>query len=348
MRIALDAMGGDHAPEATIAGAAQALADIVGIDLVLVGHQERLKPLLKEHRLLRHPRVELIHADEVVAMDELSTAAIRGKKNASITVAAELVKEGRADALVSAGHTGAAVAATTVKLRPLPGVERPAIATIMPAVGGHFILIDAGATIDCKPIHLAQFAVMGEVYAKLALGIHNPSIGLLSVGGEDVKGNELTKETFKRLSEMPINFAGNVEGNDIFIRSTDVIVCDGFVGNVLLKASESMAVAVMHWLKEALSKNPFRITGAMLAKNAFRELKEIGDADEIGGAPLLGLNGICIIGHGSSSPKAIRNAIRVAQNSVKHHVGEQIRERIAACGIAIPAPKPTASKAATP
>jgi len=338
MRIALDAMGGDYAPAATVAGAAQALADFAGIDLVLVGHQERLAPLLKEHGLTRHPRLEVVHAEEVVGMDEHSTAAIRGKKQASITVAAELVKAGRADALVSAGHTGAAVAATTVKLRLLPGVERPAIATIMPAVGGHFILVDAGATIDCKPIHLAQFAVMGEVFARHALGIPRPRIGLLSVGGEDVKGNELTKEAFKLLSGMPVAFSGNVEGNDIFIRSTDVIVCDGFVGNVLLKAAESMAQAVMHWLKEALSKNPFRITGAMLAKEAFRELKEIGDAEEIGGAPLLGVNGSCIIGHGSSSPKAIRNAIKVAQGSVQHRVGEQIRERIAACGIALGKP----------
>lgn len=335
MRIALDAMGGDFAPGIAIAGAAQALADFAGIDLVLVGHQDRLAPLLKKHGLVRHPRVELVHAEEVVEMNDASTTAIRSKKNSSITVAAELVKAGRADALVSAGHTGAAVAATTVKLRTLPGVGRPAIAAIMPAVGGHFILIDAGATIDCKPIHLAQFAVMGEVFAKFALGIAKPRIGLLSVGGEDVKGNELTKEAFKLLTGMPIDFVGNVEGSDLFIRPTDVIVCDGFVGNVLLKASESMATAVMHWLKEALNKNPFRITGAMLAKEAFRELKEIGDAEEIGGAPLLGLNGSCIIGHGSSSPKAIRNAIKVAQGSVKHRVNEQIEARIAECGIAI-------------
>jgi glycerol-3-phosphate acyltransferase PlsX len=220
-------------------------------------------------------------------------------------------------------------------MRMLPGVDRPGIAIIMPAVQGSFILIDAGANIDSKPVNLAQYAVMGKVFARLAFSTLRPRIGLLSVGEEDSKGNDLTKETFKLLSEMPVNFIGNVEGNALFNKAADVVVCDGFVGNILLKSTESMAKAAMYWMKEAFTKNPLRKTGAILLKNAFRELKAIGDSEEYGGARLLGVNGICIIGHGSSSAKAIRNAIRVAEESVKFGINRHITRDIAEAGIDI-------------
>lgn len=336
MKIAVDAMGGDYAPGVVIEGVLLALQEIPGLQLVLVGHQEKLSFYLEKAGLINHPQVELVHAEQVVEMSDHSTDSIRSKKHSSITVCADLVKAGRADAIVSAGHTGAAVAATKVRLRTLEGVDRPALATAMPAVGGKNILIDVGANTDCTPINLAQFAVMGELYAQLTFGLERPRIGLLSVGGEDVKGNDLTKEVFKILSSMPINFVGNVEGHDIFHKSTcDVIVCDGFTGNSILKASEGLARATYHWLKEAFTRNPIRQTGAFLAKEAFRDLKKISDSEEFGGAPLLGIRGVCIIGHGASTPKAIKNAIRLADTYLKHGLTDRIVKRINECGIAI-------------
>lgn len=336
MKIAVDAMGGDYAPGVVIEGVLLALQEIPGLQLVLVGHQEKLSFYLEKAGLINHPQVELVHAEQVVEMSDHSTDSIRSKKHSSITVCADLVKAGRADAIVSAGHTGAAVAATKVRLRTLEGVDRPALATAMPAVGGKNILIDVGANTDCTPINLAQFAVMGELYAQLTFGLERPRIGLLSVGGEDVKGNDLTKEVFKILSSMPINFVGNVEGHDIFHKSTcDVIVCDGFTGNSILKASEGLARATYHWLKEAFTRNPIRQTGAFLAKEAFRDLKKISDSEEFGGAPLLGIRGVCIIGHGASSPKAIKNAIRLADTYLKHGLTDRIVKRINECGIAV-------------
>ena len=336
MKIAVDAMGGDYAPGVVIEGILLALQEIPGLQLVLVGHQEKLSFYLEKAGLSNHPQVELVHAEQVVEMSDHSTDSIRSKKHSSITVCADLVKAGRADAIVSAGHTGAAVAATKVRLRKLEGVDRPALSTAMPAVGGKNILIDVGANTDCTPINLAQFAVMGELYAQLTFGLERPRIGLLSVGGEDVKGNDLTKEVFKILSSMPINFVGNVEGHDIFHKSTcDVIVCDGFTGNSILKASEGLARATYHWLKEAFTRNPIRQTGAFLAKEAFRDLKKISDSEEFGGAPLLGIRGVCIIGHGASTPKAIKNAIRLADTYLKHGLTDRIVKRINECGIAI-------------
>lgn len=336
MKIAVDAMGGDYAPGVVIEGVLLALQEIPGLQLVLVGHQEKLSFYLEKAGLINHPQVELVHAEQVVEMSDHSTDSIRSKKHSSITVCADLVKAGRADAIVSAGHTGAAVAATKVRLRTLEGVDRPALATAMPAVGGKNILIDVGANTDCTPMNLAQFAVMGELYAQLTFGLERPRIGLLSVGGEDVKGNDLTKEVFKILSNMPINFVGNVEGHDIFHKSTcDVIVCDGFTGNSILKASEGLARATYHWLKEAFTRNPIRQTGAFLAKEAFRDLKKISDSEEFGGAPLLGIRGVCIIGHGASSPKAIKNAIRLADTYLKHGLTDRIVKRINECGIAV-------------
>ena len=329
MIVAVDAMGGDYAPSVVVEGVAQALTEFPKIEeIVLVGHLGKLAYHLEMHGLADHPRVSKVHAEDVVEMSDSSTVVLRSKKNSSMTVCAKLLKEGRVQAVVSAGHTGAAVASTKVLVRTLPGIDRPAIAATLPAQNGHFIVVDAGANTDCKPINLAQFALMGEAYARYFFGIERPRIGLLSVGGEDVKGNDLTKEAFKLLSSMPIDFVGNVEGDNIFERVCDVVVCDGFMGNVLLKGSEGLAKAVLHWMKDVFSRNPMRMTGAILAKNAFRDLKAIGDADEFGGAPLLGLNGTCIIGHGSSSPKAVKNAIKVACDFVECRLNDRIVNRI--------------------
>ena len=335
MRIAVDGMGGDYAPSVVIEGVAFALKDFSDIEISLVGHEKRMSFYLEKQGLSNHPRLKVVHAEQVVSMDEPATVAIRGKKDSSITVCAKMVRKGEADAIVSAGHTGAAVVASKVKVRMLPGIERPAIAAIMPAIEGRWILIDAGANTDCKAYNLAQFALMGEAYSRFAFGVKSPKIGLLSVGGEDMKGNDLTKETFKILSKMPINFAGNVEGRDVFTHGADVVVCDGFVGNVLLKSSESLAMATMHWMKDVFKKNAFRMTGAILARNAFRDLKAISDFEEYGGAPLLGLKGACVIGHGSSSAKAVRNAIKVAAEFIKFGINDQIIKRITESGVVI-------------
>lgn len=328
MKIAVDAMGGDYAPSVVIEGITAALYDFPDCELVVVGHLGKISYYLEKYGIEDHPRIKTVHAEEVVEMSEPAINALRSKRNSSITVCAKLLRDGAVDAIVSAGHTGAAVASTKIICKTLPGIERPAIAALLPAQHGKYILIDSGANSDCEPENLAQFALMGEAYAKFIFGLEKPRIGLLSVGEEDYKGNELTKATFKILSEMEINFVGNVEGNTIFENVADVVVCDGFTGNILLKGSEGLAKATMHWMKDIFSKNPIRITGAMLARNAFRELKEIGDAEELGGAPLLGINGICIIGHGSSTPKAVRNAIRVACDFLRFNINEKITRRI--------------------
>ncbi|NOY80794.1 MAG: phosphate acyltransferase PlsX [Kiritimatiellaeota bacterium] len=332
--IAVDAMGGDFAPGAVVEGVDLALRSVSGIrKLLLVGDERVVQRELGRIRRNGDPRIEVVHAPEVVQMDEPAITALRGKRQASITVAVNLVREGRADAVVSAGHTGAAVAATVVRLRTLPGVERPGIATVFPSPSGPFVLLDAGANVDAKPEHLVDYAIMGDVYARHILRFEAPRVGLLSVGTEDAKGNDLTKQAFKQLAALPgITFAGNVEGSDLFAGSVDVVVCDGFVGNVVLKCSEGLAKAFGKFLKVLLQKNPVRKAGALLSKNAFREFKILCDAEQYGGAPLLGVNGVCIIGHGSSSPMAICNALRVAAESVDHRLNDRIVRRLGELG----------------
>ncbi len=328
-RIAVDVMGGDNAPRIAIEGIALALEDFSHIDkIVAIGHLQKIAHYLEAYELTDHPCLELVHADEVVEMHEPSTFALRQKKHSSITVAAQLMKEGKIDAIFSAGHTGAAVAASTIITRTLPGVDRPAIATLLPGKNGLFVLADAGANVDCKPENLAQFALMAETYSSFMFGIENPRIGLLSVGGEDSKGNDLTKETFKILEKMSINFIGNVEGNTMFDNIADVVVCDGFIGNVVLKTAEGLAKATNKWMKDAFSKNAFRMTGAILAKNAFRDLKGMCDAEAFGGAPLLGVNGVCVIGHGSSTARAVCNGIKVASEMLSFGANEKIVTKV--------------------
>ena len=331
MRLAIDVMGGDFAPHEIISGVKLALTDFPEIKkFLLVGDQNCVQQSLVRNNLSEsNSRLRLVHASQVVKMNEPSATAVRAKRDSSITVAAKLMKNKRAEAVVSAGHTGAAVASTVVTNRMLSGIDRPGIASVFPAPRGSFIMLDIGANVDCKPIHIAQYAIMGDVYARTLFHIKKPEVGILSIGGEDEKGNELTKESYKILRSLPINFVGNVEGHDLFTNKVDVVLCDGFVGNVVLKCCESLAKAISGILRENLKKSPVRMAGAFLSKNAFKELKELTDHEEYGGAPLLGINGICIIAHGSSSAKAIRNAIRVARDMLLNNYNERISNRIA-------------------
>jgi phosphate acyltransferase len=330
MIIAVDAMGGDNAPDVVIEGLAQALDEYKNIDKVLlVGDIEKVKPFLVTHQLTDHSKIELVQASQVVEMHEPSTLALRGKKDSSITVCTNLAKEGKVDAVVSAGHTGAAVASSVVRMRNLPGVERPGIVTPFPTPDGEFVLVDAGATPECTPSNLVQFAIMGNIYAEKILKINNPRVGLLSNGEEESKGNELTKATFKLLKETNnINFIGNIEGKEVFDNKVDVVVCDGFTGNVVLKFSQGLAKGLFKILRSKLESNPKRKVGALLAKNAFKEVKASSDHAEYGGAPLMGVNGVCIIGHGSSCPKGIKNALRVATEFIEFEINSEVIERI--------------------
>jgi glycerol-3-phosphate acyltransferase PlsX len=330
MRIALDAMGGDNAPAATIAGACEALKKFADIEIILVGDPARIEKELTILDAAPIPKRLTIHAaSQVVDMADSATDALRRKKDSSISRACDLLAEGGAEALVSAGHTGAFVAASKVKLRMLPGVDRPGIASVMPTETSQFLLLDAGANPDCTPLHLLQFGIMGSVYSREVLGRKNPRVGLMSIGSEASKGNELTREAYKELAQANINFIGNVEGHDLFTKPVDVVVCDGFVGNVLLKTSESLAHAIFAWLKRELTKDLRRQLGAHLAKDAFVAIRRKTNAEEYGGQPLLGVNGICIKAHGNSSPKAIRNAIRVAREAVTQKVNPSIVDEIA-------------------
>lgn len=324
MKIAVDAMGGDYAPGVVIEGLALTVQEYPDYDFILVGHKEKVEFYLEKYGLAGNPHITVHHAETVCEMSDPSAIALRGKKNSSITTCARLLKDGLVDAMVTPGHTGATVAATKVILRTLPGVDRPALGANMPNQTGRFLLMDAGANPDCTALNLEQFAIMGEIYAQYLFKKDRPTVGLLSVGGEDIKGCDLTKEAFKRLERLPINFIGNVEADTVFEGGTDVLVSDGFAGNVLLKCAEGLAKSTFVWLKRVLKKNTLRYVWAMMAQNVFRELKAFGDADNVGGAPLLGINGICIIGHGSSNPKAVLNAIRVAAECVNFRLNEKI------------------------
>jgi len=325
MKIALDAMGGDSAPASTLAGAWEALRKYSDIEIVLVGDHARIEQEL--HALgawPMHKRFSILHASQVVDMCDNATDAVRRKKDSSISRAMELLARGGADALVSAGHTGALVTAATIRLRMLPGVERPGIAAIMPSNDSFFLVLDAGANVDCTPEHLLHYGIMGSVYSREVLKCKNPRVGLMNIGKEPNKGNDLTKAAYKLLSSAPINFIGNVEGHDLFDEGIDVVVCDGFVGNVMLKTAERLAKAISGWLRSEIQKNPMRAAGGMLARSAFSSVKRRTSAEEYGGQPLLGVNGICIKAHGNSSPKAIKNAIRVAREAVTQKVNPSI------------------------
>ena len=325
MKIALDAMGGDKAPASIIEGARDALRKNQEIErLFLVGPGIRIRDGAAQIGL-SDPRVEFIEAPEVIEMHEPGAKAIRRKKNSSISIATDLVKAGDADAVVSAGNTGAMVAAATLKLRLLDGVERAGIASPLPNEHGICNILDSGANPEAKPRHLVQYALMGTAFARHVLGVDEPAVGLMSNGEEDEKGTAFTKETLALLRETKgINFIGNVEGHDLFETKLDVVLCDGFTGNVVLKSVEATAKAVAKWLKIELTRSPLRSLGAAMSRGAFAALKKKSSYETYGGSPLLGVRGVVIIAHGSSSALAIRNAIRVACESVSHEVNPHI------------------------
>ncbi len=329
MKIALDAMGGDHAPANIIHGAVLALNEFPHISrLFLTGDTPRIEAELRKHGC-NDSRIEILHTTQVVGMDDSGLDAVRKKKDSSVSRAVDLVKEGHAEAIVSAGHTGAAVTASLIKLRTLPGVERPAIASIMPSLGKHWVLIDAGANPDAEPAHIVQNAIMGAAYARRVLGRENPEIGLMSNGTEEEKGNAATKETRTLLRAIPwLNFRGNVEGHDLFNDPPDVIVCDGFVGNILLKTCEAMAHAMFSMIKTEIHSSLRTKIGGLLAKPAFKRIHTKTNADEYGGMPLLGLNGITIISHGGASALAIKNALRMACETIRLEVNPHIIQAV--------------------
>ena len=327
MRIAVDAMGGDGGVPVNIEGAIAAAREY-GLDVILVGEQTTIERELARHRVGKLP-ITVRHASQVVEMGEQPSHALRRKRDSSMRVAASLVRDGEASAFISAGNTGAAMAIAMFTMGVLPGVDRPAIAVVLPNKRGRTILLDVGANIDPKPWHLAQYAVMGHIYARDILGSVEPRVGLLSVGEEEGKGNELVREVFKRLEESPINFVGNVEGRDVFNGNADVVVTDGFTGNVCLKVSESLADMLIHFLREEMSRSLSTKLAALLVRPAFRRLWKRVDYTETGGAPLLGINGACIIGHGASPARAVKNGIRTAAEWVKADLNEHIRAALA-------------------
>lgn len=326
MRVAIDGMGGDNAPQAIVEGAILA-ARTYDYRIILVGDQNLLRSELEKHADVPKS-ISVHHAGSFIRMDESAAISIRKKKDASIAICADLVKEGVADAIVTAGHTGAAVVACTLKLRLLPGIERPGIGILFPTLGTPTLLIDVGANIDTKPLHLLQYAMMGDVYFRYILRKNRPSVGILNIGEEETKGTDYIKEAHQLLNKSKLHFIGNVEGRDIFNGTVDIVVCDGFVGNVVLKVAESIASVIGKLLKAELKKNYMTMLGALLAKPAFDALRKEVDYSEYGGAPLLGIDGNCIISHGSSNAIAIKNAIRVSGEFVKYEINQHILEAV--------------------
>jgi glycerol-3-phosphate acyltransferase PlsX len=326
IKIAVDSMGSDNSPFSEVEGAVQA-AKAYKVHVILVGKESVISPLLKEAGGEGLP-IEIRNATQVVAMDESPVAALRKKRDSSIRIAAELVREKVASGLVSAGNTGAVMAISKMVYGTVPGVDRPALATILPTLTGHAVLLDVGSNVTCKPHHLVQFAVMGHLFSKKIIGIETPRVGLMSVGEEESKGNDLTKEVHQTLKQLHLNFIGNVEGRDLYNGRADVIVCDGFTGNVALKTSEGLIEAVLKLLREELSRNLQAKVGALLSKQSFKRLKKRLDYSEYGGAPLLGLRGATIICHGRSSSNAIKNAIRVAKDFSENQVNAMLETEL--------------------
>jgi phosphate acyltransferase len=328
LRIAIDAMGGDDAPGSIVDGALVA-ARHLQIGLLLVGARDAIERELSRHPAVAWLDVEIVDTPERIEMVEAAAAALRRKPRASIRVAAEAVRDGRAAALFSAGHTGASVMAAHAAFGRLPGVDRPALATTIPTRERPAILLDSGATVECRPQHLVQFAIMGAAYARFALGCQDPRVGLLSVGEEESKGNDLTREAHRLLKSAPVRFVGNVEGRDVYAGHADVIVCDGFTGNVTLKISEGLVEAVETLLHDELSATFGTRVGYLLSRQAYRRFRKRLDYSEYGGAPLVGLNGICIVGHGRSSAKAVRNAVAMAARAVSDGLLENLAREVA-------------------
>ncbi len=331
--IALDAMGGDNAPRAEVEGAVLAAREL-GVRVVLVGIEATVRQELARHRAKGLP-IDIVNATDVIAMTDSPSQAFRRKKDSSVHVAARLVRDGKADGFVSAGNTGAVMTTARFILGTLPAVDRPALAAPFPTSKGTVtVIIDVGANVDSKPEQIEQFAVMGEIYYRAIFGTKRPRVALLSIGEEEMKGNELTREAANLLKQTTLNFTGNVEGRDVFNGDVDVIVCDGFIGNVALKISEGVVVHITGLLKKALKSSLSAQAGYVLARKAFQEFRKQIDYSEYGGAPLLGVRGTAVIGHGSSNPNAIKNAIRVAAELSRSKVNEKIDRELAAVALA--------------
>ncbi len=330
--IALDAMGGDNFPKPEVEGAVQA-AKLLGVRVILVGREEAVRKELESHPGWQQLPIEICHANDQITMEDSAGKAIRAKKDSSIRVACRLVRDGKAHGVVSAGNTGAVMATAKMVQGMLPGVDRPALASAFPTLHGKSaVMLDVGANVDSTPKMLAQFAVMGSAYSRVIFRKEKPRIGLLSIGEEEHKGNTLTHDARPLLKALQsVNFIGNVEGRDLYMGTADVIVCDGFVGNVALKVSEGLVEVIGQTLKQTLAASAIRKLGAYLAKGAFREFKKRVDVDEYGGAPLLGLNGLCVICHGRSNAKAIMNAIRITKEFSEGKIDQRIACELNGC-----------------
>jgi glycerol-3-phosphate acyltransferase PlsX len=332
LRIAVDAMGGDHAPAVVVEGALAA-ARHLDVRVLLVGPESRVTSVLRPLAGGHTGALEVIDAEETVSNDEPAALALRRRPRAAIRIAAELVAAGEADALVSAGHTGATVVSARTAFGMIPGVDRPALAAVIPTQTGSAVLIDAGASVECRPAHLVQFAVMGEAYARHVLGIERPRVALVSIGEEPNKGNELTREAHRLLKTAPVGFIGNVEGREIYSGAAEVIVCDGFTGNVVLKTSEGLVDAVERLLGDELRGTFTSQMGSVLSRRAFRRFRRRVDYSEYGGAPLLGVAGTAIVAHGRSSAKAVRNAIAMAARLASSDVVSRVTRGVAVAGV---------------
>jgi phosphate acyltransferase len=333
LTIAVDAMGGDHAPTAEVEGAVRAARDL-GVRVILAGREDVVRPELAKHDGYRDLPIEIAHASEVITMDDSAARAVRSKRDSSMRIASRLVRDGIAAGFVSAGNTGAVMATAKMVQGVVPGVDRPALAGAFPTIvkGSPVVVVDVGANVDCSGRMLAQFAVMGEIYSRIILGRPRPRVGLLSIGEEDHKGNEVTRSAAPLMKRLSLNFVGNVEGRDIYGGKVDVIVCDGFIGNVALKVSEGLVEMVRHLLRESLEATISGKIGYALAKSAFVDFKKRVDYSEYGGAPLLGVRGVCIICHGRSNANAVKNAIRVAKEFAEFRVSQRIEEELKAAG----------------
>ena len=326
--IAVDAMGGDKAPVPEVEGAIRAAKDL-GHRVILVGNREAVRHALDKHSSARDLPIEVLHADDHITMDDHAAKAARNKKGSSMHLCARLVADGKADGFLSAGNTGACMAIAKMVLGKVPGVDRPALSGVFPThKGTPVVLLDVGANVDCEPQMIAQFGLMGEIYSRLVLKVKHPRVGLLSIGEEEHKGNALTRDATPMLKELGLNFIGNVEGRDLFSGIADVIVCDGFVGNVALKVSEGLVDMIRSMLRESLEATLSRKIGYVLSKSAYTDFKKRVDYSEIGGAPLLGVKGVCIICHGRSNANAIRNAIRIAADFASSNMNQRIEEEL--------------------
>ena len=327
--VALDAMGGDHAPRVEVEGAILAAREL-GVRVLLVGIEADVREELHRHRHRALP-IDVVHAPDVITMSDSPSQAFRRKKDSSVHVAARMVRDGQADALVSAGNTGAVMTVARFVIGTLPSVDRPALAAAFPNMKERVsVILDVGANVDSKPEHIEQFAVMGEIYFRAIWGVRRPRVALLSIGEEEAKGNELTREAANRLKHSSLNFVGNVEGRDVFRGNVDVVVCDGFIGNIALKLSEGLVEHIGAMLKKAIKSSLTSQIGYALSKRAFNEFRKRTDYSETGGAPLLGVRGITVIGHGRSNPNAIKNAIRVASDLCRSRVNEKIEQELSA------------------